>query len=170
MANGATIAVVVDHRQVDRLLRNLNDALSVVGMYHFLDNSVGPWLQNRARARFAGEGDDVVGKWEPLQPGTNAARKAHGFPEEHPINHRTGELERYITGGGWDIASAPMLATLTFPGGPEPTGQLGLKVKTAQQGASTPPTVPRPVVGVNEADLAFVLGAMATYLSIASRV
>ena len=168
-SGGASIAVTVDHRQVDRMLLNLNDALSVVGMYHFLDKSVGPWLQGRAQDRFAGEGDDVVGKWAPLEPATNTLRRAAGFPEEHPINRRTGELERYIVGGGWDVTASTTLSVLTYPGGPEPSGTLGDKMRTAQQGAATPPTVPRPVVGVNEADLAFVLGAMATYVTIAAR-
>jgi hypothetical protein len=61
-----------------------------------------------------------------------------------------------------------MLAELEFPGS-VPTGKLHDKVKTAQEGSSSPLTPARPVVGVNEADLAFVLGAMATYLTIASR-
>lgn len=169
-AGSASIAITVNHRDVDRLLRNLNDALGVVGIYHFLDKSVGPWLQRRAKERFANEGDDVVGKWQPLEDITNQMRVADGFPAEHPINRRTGELEAYITGSGWDVMSTPPLAQLTFPGGPEPVGVLGEKVSTAQKGASNPATVARPVVGLNEADLAFVLGAMATYISIAGRV
>lgn len=137
-------------------------------MYQFLDKSVGPWLKGRAQDRFANEGDDAVGAWAPLEAATHSIRRSRGFPGEHPINHRTGELERHIVGSGWSIVSSPMLAELEFPGS-VPTGKLHDKVKTAQEGSSSPLTPPRPVVGVNEADLAFVLGAMATYLTIASR-
>lgn len=168
-SSSASIQITVDESDVERLLRNVGDALDTVGIYAFLHSSVGPWLRERAENRFANEGDDVVGNWEPLSPATNLMRADQGFPPEHPINHRTGELERYITRSGWDIMTSPTLSVLKFPGGPPPGGELANKVRTAQAGSFNPATVPRPVLGLNEADLAFTLAAMATFISIASR-
>jgi hypothetical protein len=48
--------------------------------------------------------------------------------------------------------------------GDTPTGELAEKVKTAQQGKDNPRTVPRPVLGMNEVDLAFVLEGLSFFI------
>jgi hypothetical protein len=166
VATGSVRFVVdVDDDNVEELLSRTSNALSTVGMYAFLHGAVGTWLQRRARDRFAAEGDDVSGPWLPLEPYTNQARSAAGFPPEHPINRRTGDLEAYITGsGGWDVVSAGGFSQLTYPG-TTPTGTLATKVSTAQGGALYPSTPARPVLGVNEVDLAYVLAALSTHVA-----
>lgn len=164
-----SITFYVDDRHVQRLLENVGDALDTVGMYTFLNASVGPWLRERAQERFANEGDDVVGQWAPLEAYTVQMRESQGYPGEHPINRRSGELENYIVNGGWDVTATPILSTLTYPGNAPNTSE-AVKVATAQTGAAHPFTVPRPVLGLNEADLAFVMAALGTHITLAARL
>lgn len=167
-AGATSITFVTDSRNVERMLERVSDALDTVGMYAFLNSSVGPWLRERAQERFANEGDDVVGQWAPLQAYTVQMRESQGFPGEHPINRRTGELESYIVSGGWDVSASPILSTLTYPGN-LPSGSQAVKVAAAQMGVTNPSTVPRPVLGLNEADLAFVMAALGTHVILAGR-
>lgn len=169
MPGSTSIVFVADSRNVQLMLERLGDALDTVGLYTFLNASVGPWLQQRAQERFADEGDDVVGKWAPLQAYTVQMRQSQGFPGDHPINRRTGELENYIVNGGWDVTATPVLATLTYPGN-LPNASEATKVAAAQMGVQHPSTVPRPVLGMNEADLAFVMAALGTHVTLAARV
>lgn len=163
------IIIDVDSENVEQMLARTTLALSTVGMYAFLHGVVTPWLKKRAEDRFAAEGDDVSGMWAPLEAYTQQVRSAGGYGAEHPINRRTGELERYITQGGGDVISAGGFSQLTFPGD-APTGREATKVATAQIGATYPSTPARPVLGVNEVDLSFVLAALATHVTMAQTV
>ncbi|MFD8340567.1 hypothetical protein ACFV42_49525, partial [Streptomyces solisilvae] len=107
---------------------------------------------------------DVSGKWLPLQDYTQQVRQAAGYGAEHPINKRTGELENFLTDSGWDIIAAGGFSQLTFPGN-MPTGKEATKLMTAQIGTQHPSTPARPVLGMNEVDLAYVLAALSTYVT-----
>jgi hypothetical protein len=153
-----------DSRQVEQMLDRMNSAISPIGLMSFLGVKVDPYLRSRMEARFADEGDDVTGAWAPLKQVTQDIRAHQGFPPAHPINRRTGELEQYIT------ASANFLgpigdqgAILRLPGDPPASKSLKKKVTTAQKGDNR--TVARPVLGMNEKDLAFVLGALAFHVT-----
>lgn len=163
------LEIEVDSESVEQLLQGTAHALDTVGMYTFLSGVVGPWLKSRAEDRFAAEGDDVTGHWKPLAAYTQRVRAAAGYGAEHPINKRTGELERYITDGGWDVFATPVLSTLVFPGN-APTTRQAEKVAVAQLGSSFPSTPARPVLGMNETDLVFVIAALGVYITGASRV
>lgn len=145
------------------MLDHLETKLNPVGMATFLGQVIDPYLHSRAEGRFLSEGDDAVGKWVPLSHATQAIRAQQGYGSAHPINHRTGELEDYITGTPGAAHPHALGATLTFPGNP-PKGELKTKVETAQRGKTSPQTPPRPVLAVNEKDLAFTLGALAAYI------
>lgn len=157
------IQIVGNAAGVQAMLTRMENKLLPPNIGAFLHATVDPYLQQRASDRFANEGDDVVGAWSPLQPATAAIRSAHGFGADHPINRRTGELERYIAQSGGDVSLNPLGATLTFPGTPA-SGELADKVQTAQVGRSFPNTVPRPVLGLNDNDLLAVLTATALYI------
>lgn len=133
--------------------------LSPAGMATFLNLSIGPFLRERAKARFENEGDDAVGMWAPLQPGTVAIRQAANLPGEHPINKRTGELENWVVGGGWAAYPVGYGGSLQYPAN-SPSGRVADKAKTAQQGSANPLTVPRPVLAVSETDLIFTMTAL----------
>lgn len=129
----------------------LDVALSPVGLTSWMENSVDPYLRARAAARFASEGDDATGAWRALKDVTNHFRETEGFPGGHPINKRTGELEAFIIGEDALVVPMGAGAALDFPGR-MPGGYLGEKFRTAQQGKSSPHTLPRPVVAMSARD------------------
>lgn len=158
------IEIVGDRNGVQAMLMRLETSTSPVGLAAFLHGAVGPMVLRRATQRFENEGDDVSGKWAPLANSTVEIREKSGFGAEHPINKRTGELEAYITGSGWNVTAAPAMATLRFPGKQTSKRSVREKMKTAQQGRSRPSTVPRPVLGLNEQDLLSVMTMLAFYI------
>lgn len=157
-----SVSLVGDSREVDRLVSRLDLLLSPVGMSSFLVGQVTPYLKGRARNRFANEGDEVSGPWAALSPATASIRSAMGYGAEHPINHRTGALERWVTDSTPTILTTPVMSVLTYPGNP-PTGKLREKVVTAQTGARAKgsSTVARPVLGMDAADYIAILGMLA---------
>lgn len=156
--------IVGDRRGVQAMLNSIDSALSPEGLSAFLGLAVGPWVKERAADRFAQEGDDVTGKWAPLQDATVEIRQKAGFGGDHPINKRTGELEEYITQGQIGVTAAPGVATLKYPKNPPATKGLKQKMSTAQRGRGYPATVPRPVLGLNERDLAQVMTMLALHV------
>ncbi len=153
-----------------RMLDRLDSVFSPVGMLEFLSGDVTPWLRERARDRFAGEGDDASGPWAPLAPATVQIRAAGiargewpGISPEHPINRRTGDMEDYITNGIGEVASSPASTTLFYPRR-RPTVKKGMdkKIKNAQTG--TGKMNKRPVLAVGERDLQFVVSELSMFM------
>lgn len=159
----ATIQIVGTDRGVQAMMTRMEIALSPIRVAGFLQATVDPYIRTRAKNRFSSEGDDVSGKWFPLQEVTQRIRGDQGFGATGPINHRTGELEDYITGTPGGAVPNALGATLTSPGTPA-SGTLLTKVQTAQAGKAYPATVARPVMGVNEADMAAVVTDLAKYI------
>lgn len=156
--------IVGNERGVEAMLMSINSALSPIGLAAFLHGGVGPWIQQRAAARFNAEGDDVSGKWAPLQEATVHIRETSGFGGEHPINKRTGELEAYITKGQINVTTTVGQGTLTYPGNPPSSRGLQEKMRTAQKGRTSPSTVARPVLGLNERDLSVIMTMLAFHI------
>lgn len=171
----STTFVKVDTRNAEELLLRVNTALNPTALSEFLIGDVGPWLQERGRQRFAQEGDDVSGKWAPLQDSTQRIREAGqqaGFwtvGPEHPINKRTGELEDYITHGVGTTIPWSSGSSLVFPDPSPMPKDLRAKLKTAQRGSPNPRTVARPVLGLNEQDLQVVLTRLLNHISAAAK-
>lgn len=156
------MSVHIDSHDLQHDLDALIMLMSPAGAEAFLGTTVGPYIRRRAGERFANEGDDVVGKWAPLRPATVAMRQASNWAVggDHPINHLSGEMERWVVDGGWDAYPDSFGATMRYPGS-VPTGNLAKKVKTAQSGDPASRTVARPVLGVNEADMLWMVTAYA---------
>lgn len=144
------------------MLEHLETKVSPPGLTTWMEADVDPWLRQRAQDRFTNEGDDVVGAWLPLSPYTQMIRQQMGYGADHPINVRTGELENYITSAG-SIFETGVGVTLETPGGTVPP-EMAVKIITAQQGSSFPPTPPRPVLGVNERDLEAIMVTLANWI------
>lgn len=161
------VVMEVRPQQVMDMLSKLNTSLDPVNIAVWMAATVQPWMEGRAKNRFASEGDDVSGKWLPLKPATQNFRRnmQPPVPPEHPINVRTHELINFITGSPEQIVPHAAGATLTFPGR-RPFGELKKKVETAQVGRDYPATDPRPVIGVNEKDLLAVLTDLSIYISV----
>lgn len=163
------IELTGDSKYVEKMLDHLDQKLGPQGLTAFLSMTVFPYLMKRAKQRFADEGDSAVGKWAPLAPATEVIRQQMGYGGAHPINVRTGELERYITQGSVtsSVQASPMGAFLQHPSS-SPSGKLKSKLKTAQKGdpkfgrSGVPP---RPVLGMDEVDLGFIITALAFFVS-----
>lgn len=161
--------IVGDRQGVQEMLNHMDSALNPIGLSVFLFGSISPWLRRRAAQRFAGQGDDASGKWEPLKDSTIEWRESQGFGSG-PINRRTGELENYITQGNGRIISTPVGSSLAYPGTDSVSPALHKKVSTAQKGKKYPHTKPRPVLAVNEADLSFLVTSLAFHVQNYGRV
>lgn len=159
-----SVEIGVEEKNLERMLHGLDIALNPQAIAGFLLGTVDPYFRERARSRFASEGDDMSGPWAPLRESTQSFREQGGYGASHPINRREGELEAYIVDAPSRIPIDPMGASLIMPGDP-PTGELRTKVETAQQGKASPRTVARPILGMNERDLAFVLNELAMYIT-----
>lgn len=166
-----TVEVRVDARSVEAMMERVNTALSSAALVEFLTGEVVPWLNERGKSRFASEGDEVSGKWAPLQFTTQrirmegAQRGQWDVGPDHPINVRTHELEDYITGTIGYTVPTTLGATLTFPDPKKLTPELKKKMEAAQRGLSDPKTPARPVLGLGEADLAWVLERLAVHVT-----
>lgn len=150
----------VDDSDVVQAMERLINLLSPEGASAFLAAEMGPYLSKRAKQRFANEGDDAVGQWLPLAPATQAIREASNYPVagDHPINRRSGELEDWVVGGGWNAYPTGLGASMQYPSR-APSGELRKKVETAQKGKAYPRTPARPVLAVSETDMIFFLAA-----------
>lgn len=152
--------VKVTSLEVEMMLGRVEEKISPIGLLAY-GHLLGEYLEQRAGARFKSEGDDVTGPWTPLKPATVAIRVSEGYGGAHPINKRTGELERYIM-------SSSMVA---IAGGvqvfqPSQTQGVSAKLKKkfagAQRGENSAP--PRPVIGLNERDLGATLTSLHKYI------
>lgn len=157
-------SITVESSDVESRLGRIADFLGVDMMGEFLGVNLTQYVQGRAEARFSTEGDDVTGPWLPLNPATVEIREGLGYPGDHPINNRTGDLENYITKSQSQMSATGGSVIMTYPGA-APSGELLDKVQTAQSGKGDPNTPPRPVLGFNEADLIYVLSEIALGLT-----
>lgn len=154
-----------DSTQVEAMLDRIELTTSPIGLANFLHNRVDPYMRERLEARFRLEGDDVTGPWEPLKQATQDIRSSLGYGAAHPINVRTGELEAYITGSPSGVVYDGIGAVMTMPGSVPQDPELRTKVRTAQRGKVDPRTPARPVMGMNEQDLAVVMTDLALYIT-----
>lgn len=164
-AQRVDIAIIGDDAGAHAMLNAFSTAFTAARMSEFATDKIIPWLEKRAMGRFANEGDDAVrGKWNPLMTRTNDIREQMGYPREHPINKRSGELEDFIVRGGGDVVAADDALHVQFPRNP-PTEELFQKLATAQVGRADPRTLARPVVGLSPTDLSYVLTELALHVT-----
>lgn len=160
----AWFTVFVDTLDVDRLVGSVYASVTPQQMYLFLGTKVRTYLREDIIKRFEDRGDSKSGNWPWLSDATREIRARQGFKPDLPINVRRGQMfteliDNYHTsvGGGG--------ATLQVPG-PVNDPFVRRKIETAQVGsnnnpiANFGPTPPRPVLAVNEGDLAAILGLL----------
>lgn len=163
--NDIRVVIEGDFAGVRMMVDDLVEKLSPAGMAMYLTQIMDPFLRERARERFANEGDNAVGPWLALKDATQRIRESQGFGPSGPINRRTGALERYILGTPGSFASEGIASTLTFPGRPPSGAYLETKVLTAQEGKARPRTPRRPVLGVGATDMAFFQTSLSIYIA-----
>jgi phage gpG-like protein len=158
-----SLRIQVSQNDVQAAMFAMEVALSPVAMMGFMTTRVEPIMRRRISERFMSEGDSAVGgKWMELKPSTVAFREESGFPGEHPINQRTGELFQKLTNGTNAVTAIAGGAAFMLPG--PVSGEMEEKLSTAQEGKMFPATVPRPVLGLDAQDMISVMTALALYV------
>jgi hypothetical protein len=157
--------ITIDTADLEATLTRMETSLSPVGLSIFLIGGVLPWVKERAEMRFASEGDEVSGRWAPLETSTQEFRAngPWGVGSSHPINRRSGDLEEYITKSNSSIVTGGDSAIMYYPD-TAPTGPLKEKVETAQGGKAKPKTPARPVLGLGANDLLYTMEALQFYV------
>ncbi len=162
--------VTFDTSSVDRMLDQLALAISPPSLMTWLQSDVSDKFSDDVSNRFVTEGDAKSGFWKELADPTNDIRIALGFAPESPINERTGELKHFVQTGR-EYLMGPGSATMKIPGDP-PDPITAQKLATAQQGTLKNPidqfgaTDARPVLAVDETDLAQIMGMLAQHIFI----
>jgi len=155
--------ITLDDARVMQQLDIIQLILGEASMEKFLLTAAVPYLQDRIDQRFADEGDDVVGQWQDLADSTISIRQSAGFPGDHPINYRTGEMLDYLDTNEGEISPGNGDVRITFPGGDMPV-EIQQKLMTAQFGRDTPKTPKRPVLGINQIDATDLTDDLSEYL------
>lgn len=154
----------IDDKDLVNQILALRHRLSDAGLEEFLEDVAHPYLQDRAAARFAAEGDDAVGQWLPLDATTVQIRLALGYGGAHPINVRTRDMLTYMLTSAAETSRVAEGMELTFPhSGGDPMIQE--KIRTAQMGKAIPSTPPRPVVALSEKDGADLTMLLSDYIT-----
>jgi hypothetical protein len=157
----AWYSIEVDITHPQRIIDAVNDSVSPQVLAVFLSEVVHPAFAADIFDRFAKRGDTRSGSWPWLSPATQDIRTRLGYNADRPVNVRTGELFTFVHSSK-DVRAEPGGAALEFPGEPG-NDALRQKLEHAQQGTSSNPipnfgpTPPRPVLAVDEMDLASVL-------------
>lgn len=175
MSAQVSVDITVDAKDVDHLLSAFANAISPMSLEMLLSGGVADALRFRAQNRFTTEGDSASGNWAALRPATEEIREFFGYPRAHPINTRSGELRRFVGQSHGTARPAVDGAELTWPG--PAGGDVEDKLKVAQKGSPrgsnpwfrTARTPQRPVVAVDQADLAEILLAVGRHLEDAMR-
>ena len=149
------LQTIVDAKRPTLRIQALSERIGPAGMGVFFATHAVPLLQERAKARFANEGDDASGHWKPLAESTIKRREAKGqVPLK--VNDRTGKMKEWVTNSPGRIFTTKGVTKLEWPGTAQ-NRTTSKKLKVAQMGLMSPFTHPRPVVAVDQADLLTIL-------------
>lgn len=156
------VDVDVDATSVLLLLGRTDDAVSMshVSGAFTSDGVVVEALQQQVRARFAGQGDDASGRWEPLSAATIDMRTRMGYGAG-PINRRTGRMYEWLTNDAGDLE---VLGEGLFYTWPQVPGGMAERFETAQQGSEETGAPARPVVAADGDDLMSIMEAVGNWV------
>lgn len=158
-----TVDIDVDSRELDNLLyRVMIPRTSGASIRQFLTRRAWPFLKLRIVGRFQTEGDDVSGKWAELALNTKRIRGSRGFPTAHPINRRTGDMERFLTSSFSVAGGTTGNATLSIPGR---TGNLEMKHKLAVAQTGVDAHAARPVLALADIDRQAIEGDLWSWIN-----
>lgn len=164
-----SVRVKVDSVEARRALERGEEAVSSTFFIAFLRTKVVNYLKMRVESRFRAEGDDASGKWLPLQASTVKIRQSEGFPGAHPINVRTGDMQRVTHDSNGEIFDEGYSSTLVWPGEID-SGAIADKYRVAQAGGRQEgrrDTPPRPIVALGERDVRDILSMLDVELRLA---
>ncbi|AKL88187.1 hypothetical protein GMA3_10 [Gordonia phage GMA3] len=157
----AVAGIELEGEHVNRVIADLNNRLGTVLMTATLTTVHGHFL-NKTERMFQDERDPYGNKWAPLAESTISFRESLGYGGAHPINVRTGGLRDSMTSAPPDILGhSDGVVTLAYPSRKMPAGNDGMKHRQAAGMLKGPA---RPVIGMDEKDVAFVLGTLRSNL------
>ena len=153
---------IVDIKRPTLRIKAYQERIDGAALAGFMQGFAAPLLQDRARARFANEGDDASGKWKPLAESTIARKEKAGYVPIK-INERTGKMREWVENAVGRITAVKYAAVIEWPGTPA-NRTTGKKLKVAQVGLKDPFTWARPVVAIDGDDLLTILVAMENWI------
>ncbi len=176
MTVSAHVQIIVDDTDVRHLLDTFEDSVTPISLERLLSGGVADALRYRAQNRFTSEGDGASGKWAALRPATEDIREFLGYPRAHPINKRSGELRKFIGQSKGSAVTMPDGAAMIWPELSR-SGDIEDKLEVAQRGSPrganpwflNARTPARPVVALDQVDVALVLVAVSTHLETSMR-
>jgi hypothetical protein len=161
----APVTAFIDATALHATVFKFERALSYPSLSMWMAGPMTEVLQRRAQERFLAQGSDLQGgsfkNWKPLSAATIQFRQAAGYGPV-PINVRSGELERYVTGAVGRVGPTPAGVSMVWPGA-TPGGTLGEKVARAQ-GRDDPNPAARPVIGLAAQDLALMMTSLQSWM------
>lgn len=153
-------------------LEQMQRLLGGPALAEFMSKEIFPYLRERALARFAGNGDEVTGRWPALKPVTQTIREYYGYGGSGPINQRTGKLMEYVEQATPRMVIGADSVILQYPGDLPTSRALDAKYRTAQRGrgftgsvSSKPRTPPRPVIAFSATDYIVIQERLETFIS-----
>jgi hypothetical protein len=164
------IEMIGNQVQVDRMVAYLEQRMSPSSIFAFLEIRIEPYLKERIANRFKSEGDDVSGGWAPLAEPTKAIRAwgasqgVWDVAEDHPINQRTHAMYEFLTQDTWQVMSGGAAVSLSSP----KTVSREMREKLRAAAGRKPNTPARPVLGLNETDLGYVITQLAFHIQLGS--
>ena len=156
----SNIVFLIEASSVEEFFVQLNQRVAPEELTKFLLEVKG-MLQEHADTHFKTESDGIA-QWVPLAEATNQIREDLGYPREHPINVRSGELKKFLVDGG-SVSTLPDGALLLYPD--EATGILAEKYETAQRGSTKTGAPPRRVFNFDTQDAELVIMALMGHLT-----
>lgn len=164
MVADVKVSIEVDAFDTNRMIERTLKAVDGISLEEYLRGPAHEYLEHEIVQRFAYEGDKKSGDWAPLSEATRTIRRELGYDEEG-TNIRSGEMFRILTHDA-DFYPGTNSAEMSLPGSAGTRGQMAQKMQTATRGrANNPmpgfgPTPPRPVLAVDEMDMAALLEAL----------
>lgn len=167
-AGAVDLQIEGDSREVHLRLKGLEQAFNPVLMAaNLFRRRIHDDVVEQIERRFQSETDPTGKPWAPLAPYTEQMRADGGFGPAHPINVRTGTMKRHLLDSPPSIIPTPGSVTYRHPATPG-EGDVPNKIKVAQMGGQQSgfrDTPPRPVLGMDESDLALILWNISLHIA-----
>lgn len=161
MSDGFIIEIIDDTASPS--LVALDAALGIDSIGFWMDVTADPYIKRQIAQRFSAEGGGAAGQWAELADATVASREAQGYPGEHPILIRTGEMEKYLETQPGNITAMGSDIILDVPG-EIPSGKLGTRIAVHQLGSAKNSTPARPFLAIDDGDAETLVMSLSDHL------
>ena len=151
----AQAEIYIDDAAVQKHLQIAIESLSDDNLAKWAHDYATPYLRERARKRFASEGDDASGPWEPLADSTLKRKSGNRILRD------TGKFYRYVTNTTSGVSRMDGGIEAVFPKR-QPTGDHNQKILGfTQEGTRNQPS--REVIASSEVDTQALMQLLEEY-------